>query len=150
MSNSAKENGGMLGRVLMTISVLMYGAVPPFVDITQTHLLNPEWPPHARLHMSWLLMTNGSIGLLCLCLLWMSGDRASSRIGLAGILGTCVLGGFFVSAATMPFYGGSLTDPGGVVPVNGVDGNLVAFGLAFVLLVLGWMLALRGRSETRP
>ncbi len=130
----------------MTVSLFMYGVVPPFVDLTPTHLLNPDWPPHARLHMLWLLMTNGLVGLVAFYLLWLERGRTASQVQLAGILGVCVLGGFFTSAAAMPLYGGSLTDPGGVSPVNGVDGNLVAFGLALGLLLTGWIVALRSEA----
>jgi hypothetical protein len=131
------------GRALMTLSAVMYGVVPLVVDLTQTHILNPDWPPHARLHMAWLLGSHGAIAALAIYLIWFAARNVRNAIHLAGALSVCVLGGFFVSAATMKMYGGSLTDPGGVPPFHGVDGNLIAFSVALLLSLAGWALAVR-------
>lgn len=49
----------LVGRLLMTVATLMYSLVPVVVDFTETHVFHPDWTPHARFHMVWLL------GLLC-------------------------------------------------------------------------------------
>ena len=48
-------------RVLVTFPVAFVGLVPIVVDLSATHALNPDWPPHARLHLVWLVSTNALI-----------------------------------------------------------------------------------------
>ena len=130
-----------MGRVLMTLATLIYGVIPPIVDLGSTHVLHPDWTPHARMHMVWLLATMSSIAVLALYFIWRHGDR-SFGIRMGGLLGSCALGGFFVCAATVNLYGGSLSDKGGVPDVAGiVDANLLGFGAGAVLLLIGWRLA---------
>ena len=130
-----------MGRVLMTLATLIYGVIPPIVDLGATHVLHPDWTPHARMHMVWLVATMSSMSLLALYFLWRHADR-SLGVLMGGLLGMCALGGFFVSAATAPLYGGSLSDKGGVPDVAGfIDANLLGFGIAAAMLLVGWFLA---------
>lgn len=133
------------GRIIMTLATLMYGVIPPLVDLTETHVFHPDWTPHARMHMVWLLGTNTAIALVALYFLWLHKSRLVVGVSLAGVLGLCVYGGFMLSAFTTPLYGGSMSDKGGVPPVLGVDANILAFSFALLLLIVGWLLA--GRSD---
>lgn len=129
------------GRILMTLATAIYGLVPPIVDLGATHALHPDWTPHARMHMVWLLFTLSSMAVLALYFIWRHADRQFG-VRMGGILGLCALGGFFVSAATAPLYGGSLHDEGGVPAIAGtIDANLLGFGLAVALLLIGWRVA---------
>jgi hypothetical protein len=125
----------------MTLATLIYGALPPFVDLTKTHVLNREWTPHSRMHMVWLLVTNSAIAVLALYFLWFHKAHGAFGVHLAGILGPCVLGGFWLSASTVSLYGGALRDKDGVPPILGVDANIVIFFLGSLLLLVGWFLA---------
>lgn len=131
----------MLGQFIMTAATLMYGVVPPLVDLTETHVFHPDWTPHARMHMVWLLCTNTAIAILALYFLWLHKSSRAFGVHLAGLLGLCVYGGFILSASTSSLYGGSMSDKGGVPPVMGMDANILAFSLALTLLLVGWLLA---------
>lgn len=134
------------GRILMTLATLVYGVVPPFVDLGDTHVFHPDWTPHSRMHMVWLLATMSAIAVLVLYLIWLHADQAFG-IWMAGILGICVLGGFYVSAATMSLYGGALADKGGIAPVmSAIDANLLGFSVTTALLLAGWFLARTRRA----
>ena len=135
----------LIGRVLMTLATLIYGVLPPFVDLTDTHVFHPEWTPHSRLHMVWLLGTNSAIALVALYFLWFHKAYSAFGVRLAGILGLCVFGGFWLSATTISFYGGALSDKGGVPPILGMDANILIFSLALFMLLAGWFIA-RQRS----
>lgn len=135
----------LAGRILMTMATLIYGVLPPFVDLTETHVFHPEWTPHARMHMVWLLGTNSAIAVLALYFLWLHKANSAFGVRLAGILGLCVFGGFWLSASTASLYGGALSDKDGVPPILGMDANIVVFSLALLLLLVGWFLA-RARS----
>jgi hypothetical protein len=134
----------------MTVAALVASVLPILVDISESHLLNPEWPPHARVHEVWLLTTGVGVGVAALWLIWMR-----PQLVLAAILTTCILGGFLVAAATAPLYGGVLVDPATahLMPNNdrvlGIPANLFAFSLALVILLIGLALA-RARVSSAP
>ncbi len=135
-------------RVLITIVTLMYGIIPPLVDLTDTHVFHPDWTPHARFHMVWLLVTNSGFAILALYLMWMSRLDAQFRMRAGGIIGLIVLGGFFVSALTSRVYGGSLADPvGGVPPIMGIDANLAIFSPMLAIVLIGLWLSSKGDSS---
>ena len=132
-------------RILITVVTLVYGVVPLLVDLTETHVFHPDWAPHARLHMVWLLATNSLLAILALYVMWISRYDVKTRVQAGGAIGLCVLSGFFISALTSNTYGGSLVDPvGGVPPIMGIDANLVAFSPLLVLLVIALWLSFKG------
>ena len=126
-------------KILITIATLIYGIAPLFADLNTSHVFHPEWTPHARFHMVWLLATNSSLAALAMWLLWYR-----SQLIPAAILGIFVVGGFWVSTLTKPLYDGALGDQGGVdVKMLGLDANALAFGVVLVLLVAGLALSSR-------
>ena len=139
------SKSSLAGLILMTVATLFYGVLPPFVDLTETHVFHPEWTPHSRLHMVWLLGTNSAIAVLALYFLWLHRANRAAGVRLAGILGLCVFGGFWLSASTISLYDGALSDKGGVPPIMGMDANILVFSFALLLLLVGWLLA-RGRG----
>jgi len=118
----------MVSRTLITLATLLYGIAPLFADLNATHVLNPEWTPHSRVHMVWLLGTNSCIAALALWLLWSRAQRL-----LSAILGLCVMAGFWIAVATRPLYGGALSD----TRILGIEGNAFVFGIIVILLVAG-------------
>jgi hypothetical protein len=43
MSMESIPKSILVGRVLMTIATLIYGVLPPFVDLTETHERKQRW-----------------------------------------------------------------------------------------------------------
>ena len=122
----------VVSKLLITLATVIYGVVPILVDFSPTHILNPEWVPHARLHVVWLISTNGLIALLAMWLLW-----AKREVILSSILGLCVVGGFMIAGWTSGLYGGSLAEPGlEAFKVLGLDINVVVFGTTLIMLVI--------------
>lgn len=136
----------VVGQILMTLATLTYGVIPPFVDLSETHVFHPEWTSHSRMHMVWLLGTNSAVAFLALYFLWFHKANRTFGIRLAGILGLCVYAGFWLSASTASLYGGALSDKGGVPPLMGMDANVVVFGFAAFVLMVGWLMAHSGRA----
>ena len=138
-------------RMLITIGTIIYGIIPPFVDLTETHVFHSDWTPHARFHMVWLLGTNTGIAFLAFYLLWKKHTDLLLRIEAAGVLGLIVLGGFFLSVLTHPLYGGALADKqGGVPPIpflGVLDSNVTVFAPALALVALGLWLSTRGTTD---
>ncbi|MEM7133630.1 MAG: DUF6640 family protein [Chloroflexota bacterium] len=134
-------------RILLTILIGIYAVLPLFAELNDTHVINPDWPGHARLHNVWLLVQNALLGVLSLYLIWKQTSRENLLI--AGVIGTIIFGGFLIAGITASLYGGSLTDPGAeVLIVNGADINVYVLGVSFVLSLIG--LGMTYSSEETP
>ena len=125
-------------RLLITVPAVFLAIVPPLADFNSTHVANPLWPPHARLHTVWLICTNSSIALLALAVLWArSGLPSRKSVLLAAALTGAILLGFFAAAATQSAYGGALTDSNGIpFRIGPLDANLAAFSALAVIVVV--------------
>lgn len=125
----------MLARVLVTLGVAIFAVVVPALEINASHVFNPEWPPHARLHEVWQLTTNCAIGALCLWLAWIRGN-----VRLAGVLTIIVMGGALFAHAIEDSYGGSLASGNIGRTLLGLEPAAIAAGLAVILAVLAiWL-----------
>lgn len=119
----------MIAKLFITIGIVLYAAAVPFLEINDTHVFNPEWVPHARLHEVWQLVSNTSIGLLSLWLTWFRSD-----IRMPALLTFVVTGGFLASYVTRDGYGGSmLHSDGSELALFGLNAGVMGFGVAIVL-----------------
>jgi hypothetical protein len=135
----------MFAKTLITVSVLLFTVLPPFVDFGESHVRHPDWTRHARFHTAWLVLENAMLGLLALALIWYQGTN--TKLLIAGGISTLVLGGFMLATLFMPLYSGALSDPGpGEVfhESGGIDLNLAVFGAGFILSLAGVVLAYLG------
>ncbi|MEO0548414.1 MAG: DUF6640 family protein [Pseudomonadota bacterium] len=118
-------------KILISVVTLIYGIVPAIADINETHLLNPEWSPHARVHGAWFLFFGGSMAMMSLFFLWVK-----DWIYIPCFVGLMFVSGFWVAVLLAPLYGGSLTDPNGIQSkVLGLDGNVFTFSIVTVILL---------------
>ncbi len=148
MSATALSRPAKISRWLITVATVVYGLIPPLVDLTATHVFHPDWMPHARLHAVWQLATNSGLALLALYLMWIKSDSVLLRLRIAGLIGLFVYAGFFVSALTHPLFGGALAaEQGGVPTVMGLYGNVIAFTPMLILVITGLWLSGRGASD---
>ncbi|WP_411028898.1 hypothetical protein [Spongiimicrobium sp. 3-5] len=116
---------------IITFSIFLYAVAVPYLEINATHVFNPDWTPHVRIHEVWQLITNSGIGLLCLWLVW-----SKKEIVLSTLLSMLVTGGFLLAFALKGFYGGSMKYlDGSEKTLFGLNIGIVGFGLAFILLV---------------
>lgn len=131
----------MLNRILVTVGVLLYGLGVPLLEINDSHVFNPHWLPHARLHEVWQLMTNSAIGAYALWLVWCRQD-----VRLPSLLALFVTGGFLAAYALQDRYGGSMLHvDGSEKTVLGINIGVLGFGLVVMLsLVVLW------RTRRRP
>ncbi len=126
----------MIKKIAITLSVVLYAIVVPFLDINETHVWNPDWTPHARIHEVWQLITNSSIGVLCLWLVWYK-----KEIRLSTLLSLIVMGGFLMAFFLKGGYGGSMKYlDGSEKTVLGINLAVLGFGTAFLFLILSHML----------
>ena len=118
-----------MSKYITTLCLIAGGIVPIIVDIGPSHLLNPDWDAHARVHEVWRLSTNFLIFSLGIYLLWMKKNER-----LPAFLSLCIHLGFVFSAATMSLYGGAATGEGLTEPsVTGIPVNVSLFSAMFVI-----------------
>lgn len=124
-------------RLLITLGTLAYGVGPLVTDINKTHLFHPAWPGHARFHLVWSILSQLSVSLVALWLVWADGGNSVERCKLAALIGFCMTAGFWGALAVKNQFKGTLHDPKGIPPLFGrIDGNLIA--ILFIECLLGW------------
>jgi hypothetical protein len=122
----------MIKKIAITFSVILYAVVVPFLDVSETHVWNPDWTPHALIHEVWQLITNSSIGVVCLWLVWYKKD-----VRLSTLLSLIVMGGFLLAFFLKDGYGGSMKYlDGSEKTVLGINIGILGFGIAFFFLIL--------------
>ena len=115
------------------------GILPILVDVNTSHLLNPDWDSHARVHEAWRLSTNFLVFSLGIYLLWSKNKEI-----LAGLLSLCIHLGFVIAAILMPIYGGEPVGEGIPEPeILMVPFNVFFFGSMFLLQGMVLMTAVK-------
>ncbi len=118
-------------KTLITFSIILYAIVVPFLEINATHVFNPDWTPHVKIHEVWQLITNSSIGLLCLWLIWVK-----NKTTISAILSLLITGGFLLAFILKELYGGSMQYlDGSEKTLLGINIGVLGFGLAFLLVL---------------
>jgi len=134
----------MMKKIAITFCVLLYAVIVPFLDINETHVWNPDWTPHARIHEVWQLLTNSSIGILCLWLVWFKKETV-----ISGLLSLFVTGGFLLAFFLKDGYGGSMKYlDGSEKTVAGINIGVLGFGIAVLFLILSHVLTSK-KMQTR-
>ena len=130
-------------KILLSVAAIQFGVIPLIVDFGETHVFHPDWPPHARFHLVWLLTAGALLAASVLYGVWI-GSRRDPALGRPiSLVGCIVLAAFFVAALARPTYGGSLSDAAEPILVWGVDGNVFSFAIAAVLQAAGTVLVWR-------
>ncbi|MDP2130824.1 MAG: DUF6640 family protein [Erythrobacter sp.] len=98
----------MIAKIVCTVGLLFIAIGLPALEISPTHVFNPNWPPHALFHEVWQLLTDAAIAVLALYLTWTRDD-----VRLASLIGLAVMGGAVAALALGNSYGGAITYEGG-------------------------------------
>ena len=123
-------------KVIITFSVVLYAIVVPFLEINETHVFNPDWTPHVRIHEVWQLITNSSIGVLCLWLVWIKKETF-----ISALLSLFITGSFLFAFILKEYYGGSMKYlDGSEKTLLGINIGVLGFGIAFILLVFSLLI----------
>lgn len=120
-----------MNKYIITFSIALYAVAVPILEINDTHVFNPDWTPHVRIHEVWQLITNSGIGLLCLWLVWVKKETK-----ISALLSMLVTGGFLLAFALKALYGGSMKYlDGSEKTLFGINIGILGFGVAFILLL---------------
>lgn len=135
----------MFQRLLITFCILLYAVGVPVLEINDSHVFNPNWTPHAKIHEVWQLTTNSALGVLSLWLIWKK-----SSVMLGAIISLAVTGGFLFAFAIRDLYDGSMKYlDGSEKTIFDVNIGVAGFGLAILLLLLSIVLEYRSQRAAR-
>ena len=127
----------MIAKVLTSLCLILAGMGPLLVDIGDTHLFNPNWDEHSRVHEVWRLATNSMIAFLGLYLIWKK-----NMLSIASLLSLCMILGFMISIITMPFYNGLAVGVGiDELKPFGIPLNIFAFIVVLAVQIIAILLA---------
>ena len=125
-----------MSKYFTSIALICAGLGPLLIDVGITHLQNPDWDAHARVHEVWRLSTNTFIAFLGLYLIWIMQKEL-----LAAILSLCLLLGFWVSVLLMPFYDGLAIGQGvNELEPFGIPLNIISFAAVSIIQIAGLIL----------
>jgi len=99
---------------------------PALRDSDISHLQNPDWPGHAKLHMMWFIAYLAYTGFIQIYLIWFKKDKDYSLILGWQLSNICA---FWSAVILAPFYGGAVIDGKYHVEIFGINENIVAFTL---------------------
>ena len=129
-------------KYLTTLCLIGGGILPFLVDVNTSHLLNPDWDSHARVHEAWRLSTNFLVFSLAIFLLWSKNKEI-----LGGLLSLCIHFGFVLGASLMPLYGGEPVGTGIPEPkILMVPLNVFFFGSMFILQSFVLIFAIKNKN----
>lgn len=122
-----------MSKYFTSIALICAGLGPLSIDVGITHLLNPDWDAHARVHEVWRLSTNSFIAFIGLYLIWIMQKEL-----LAALLSLCLLLGFWVSVFLMPFYDALAVGQGvDELAPFGVPINIISFAVLSIIQIVG-------------
>lgn len=131
----------MIAKLLVSFGVLVFSVVIPILEINDSHVFNPMWPAHARLHEVWQLTTHCALGAFCLWLTWIK-----AQIRIASVLCIIVMGGVLFAHLIEGSYGGSIQSGNISKTILGID--LAAFA-AIVVIAMSLMAHYLDGKEAR-
>ena len=77
-------------------------------DWNETHIYNPNWPPHAKFHNAQTMLLGTVIGILSLWLLWFQNGDSRTMFRLALVTASFY---WITQAGSILFPGTALVDP---------------------------------------
>lgn len=124
-------------RLLLTVCVMEFFG-PWGRDFSESHLFNPDWVGHARLHMMWLLGFFLFSGIGTTYLIWFVRPLRLAHLYAALMwLGANFLG-FWLAVALVPVYSGLIIVPGLHVKILGIEENVLVFGVLSIVYLSAW------------
>jgi hypothetical protein len=132
-----------LGTALMSLVALWSTGGSYIFDWNNTHIYNPQWPPHAKFHNAQTMLLGTSLGLLSLWLLWIAKGERMRNIKLSAILASFY---WLTQAGAIFFPGTALIDPEFKHPGQ-LPAQLIVDVVMLVMLVTGYWLASKKTKE---
>jgi hypothetical protein len=118
----------MIRFSLLVLFMLPVGVLTPILEVGPTHLFNPAWAGHARLHEAWQLVANVMLAGFAV---WLAIARQDYR--LASVVGLIVNGAFLAAVLLAPVYGGTMRHS------DGSELAIGGFNIAVAIMIVATM-----------
>ncbi len=122
-------------QILLTLGCFEFFG-PIFKDTGTSHLLNPEWVGHARIHLAWLLGFMFFSGLANLYFIWFKKPQTKENLTISVIWQVTHLLGFWFAVIFAPMYSGQLVDHQYHTFIFGIEENAFVFGVLSIILLI--------------
>lgn len=138
-------DANLIPRILMTITAIALAIGPAVADFNKTHATNPLWPPHARFHVVWQVITNSSLCVMMIYVLWTPlVAQYNLQLILVLMVQGAILAPLYITIASMGLFDGALKDVNGLRPfkfnIGGkiveIDTNVVGFTNITLVLII--------------
>jgi len=143
-ANPSSNPVPLAARLLISLGIHFYAVAVPILEFNATHVFNPAWVPHARLHAVWQLATHTSLGVVAGWWLWRRGDWRR-----ASVIHVLVMGGFLAAFALRTTHGGSMVHAD-AREARLLGLNLGVFGFGLALLANAVAVAVCRRAASAP
>ncbi len=141
------ERAPRAASVLLTVGTLAFFG-PIARDFNPSHLLNPTWVGHARVHVMWLMCFSLYSGIANLYLVWARKSRDAHLVALAWQSAGAL--GFWTAGLAAPLYGGVTSVEGTHVHVLGIEESTAFFAVITAVIVAAAVsLARPARGESK-
>lgn len=130
-------------KIFVTLNAFIFVILLPVLEIGPSHVFNPDWPGHARLHEVWQLLSNAVFALFAMWLVWWQ-----SKPLYAAFVSLVLSGSFLIAHFVRDGYGGTMKhSDGSEMLLYGVN---PAFGLLLVLSIGLAFFGVRHAQSQRP
>ncbi|MEV6593142.1 DUF6640 family protein [Streptomyces acidicola] len=123
------------GKILLTLTSLVTAYGSYFFDWNETHIYNPDWPPHAKFHNAQTMSMGTAVGMAGLYVLWgRRGPWTRERLQVS----TAAASVYWITqlSATL-FPGTALFDRPGAASALGPQTVVASVSLALNVLAYG-------------
>ena len=146
MSKTEKTGAWLLGIAAWASIV-----VPIAVDWNSSHLFNPDWPPHAKLHDAMSFLMSMGLGAGALYLMHTRARRGVGDIWAAGILAIWSWGALLLArlAPGATYTNSAFDHPPEIGHVHIVPNAVLSVILVAMGLVGAWLIV-KGRNAAGP
>lgn len=133
------------GKILISI-VALYAALGSYIfDWNETHIFNPNWPPHAKFHNAQDMLLGTATGLLALWVLWIQKTDKRNKFVLSIILASLY---WITQFGAILFPGTALTDPEFSHPGQ-APAQLIVDIVMLLMLSIAYFLELKKLKDAR-
>ncbi|HKB89023.1 MAG TPA: DUF6640 family protein [Opitutaceae bacterium] len=132
-----------LGRIILTL-VLLIGSLLSFaLDWSGNHLLNPLWHPHARFHGALLLFTLAGVSATAIWLMWRKSKEPEIALTVATLIAASFWTPFFYITFLLPSSTLWAGDPNTVPHIGGhaYYPNLAVAAVFIILTLIGYTIS---------